>query len=57
MEVYILMGVCLLPWDAMVGLFSFLMDSRQNAFEFGSLVGLPLSIAGGDAYYAHVASW
>ena len=57
MEVYVLMGICLVTWGATVGLFSFLMESRENAFVFGSLGGLLLSIASGGAYYVHLASW
>jgi len=57
MEVYILMGICLLTWGITVALFFFLMDSRENAFLFGSLGGLLLSIASGGAYYVHLASW
>ncbi len=57
MEVYILMGICLLTWGATVGLFTFIMDSKENAFVFGSLGGLLLAIATGGAYYVHLASW
>ena len=37
MEVYVLMAICLITWGITVGVFSFLMDSRENAFVFGSL--------------------
>lgn len=57
MEAYILMGIYLLTWAATVGLFTFLMDSRENAFVFGSLGGLLLSLASGGAYYVHLSSW
>ena len=57
MEVYVLMAICLITWGITVGVFSFLMDSRENAFVFGSLGGLLLSIPSGGAYYAHLSSW
>ena len=41
MEAYILTAVCLAAWGATVGLFKFLlMPDSENAFIFGSLVGL-----------------
>ena len=57
MEIYVLMVICLVTWGATVGLFSYLMESRENAFIVGSLGGLILAIASGGAYYAHLASW
>ncbi len=57
MEVYILMGICVLTWGATVALFRFLMDSSENAFIFGSVGGLMLAIATGGAYYIHLSSW
>ena len=57
MEVYILMAICLITWGVTVGVFSFLMDSRENAFVLRSLGGLRLSIASGGAYYVHLDSW
>jgi hypothetical protein len=57
MEIYVLMVICLVTWSATVGLFSYLMESRENAFIVGSLGGLVLAIASGGAYYAHLASW
>lgn len=57
MEVYVLMGICLLTWGGTVLLFTFLMESRENAFVFGSLSGLLLSIATGGAYYMHLSAW
>ena len=56
MEVYMLMAICLVTWGATVGVFIFLMESRENAFIFGSLGGLLFSIVSGGAYYMHLSS-
>ena len=57
MEIYVLMGICIVTWGATVGFASFLMESRESAFIFGSLGGLVLAIATGGAYYVHLSSW
>jgi hypothetical protein len=57
MEIYILMGICLLTWGATVTLFTFIMDSRESALVFGSLGGLLLAVVTGGAYYVHLSSW
>lgn len=57
MEVYIALVGLLIIMGITVGVFYYLMESRQNAFVFGSLSGLVLSIATAGVYWNHLSSW
>ena len=57
MEVYIALVGLLMIMGITVGVFYYLMESRQNAFVFGSLGGLVLSIATAGVYWNHLSSW
>jgi len=57
MEVYIALVGLLIIMGITVGVFYYLMESRQNAFVFGSLGGLVLAIATAGVYWNHLSSW